>query len=120
MAPADFVAMVSHPHFLGTPRIQTQHFIGMTKWEKVSETQILGHHQMRVAHQKHADDELKEVTVKGHSHGTGTITYRRIDGVWKFAGIEPHIRWTEFGGEGLFGPPAEEGSTAPEPINIAT
>ncbi|KAL4784955.1 histidine phosphatase superfamily [Aspergillus varians] len=52
--------MISNPHFLGNPRIHTQHLIGVTKWEKVSETQILGHHQMRVAHQKYADDGLKE------------------------------------------------------------
>ncbi|KKK27045.1 hypothetical protein ARAM_005678 [Aspergillus rambellii] len=99
---ADFVAMASDPHFLGNPRLKTQHFIGMTKWEKLSETKILGHHQMRVAHQKYADDEMKEVLAKGHTHGSGTMTYCRVDGVWLFAGIEPHLRWTEFGGEGIF------------------
>lgn len=107
MTPAEFVVMMSGPSLLGNPHLQTQHFIGVTKWEKVGEAQIVGHHQMRVAHQRHADDGLKEVIAKGHFHGTSTITYRRVDGVWKFAGIEPHARWTEFGGEGLFEAPEE-------------
>ena len=47
---------------------------------------------MRVAHQKYADDEPTEVAVKGHAHGKGTIWYRRVDNIWKFAGIEPDIR----------------------------
>jgi hypothetical protein len=51
---------------------------------------------MRVAHQKYKDDELKEVLYQGHALGKATIQYRKIDGVWKFAGLEPDIRWTEY------------------------
>ncbi|KAL5002088.1 histidine phosphatase superfamily [Aspergillus recurvatus] len=114
--PADeFVAMVSHPHFLGNPLLKTQHFVGTTRWEKVDDSKIIGHHQMRVAHQKHIDVEMKKVVAKGHGHGSATVTYRKIDGEWKFAGIEPNTRWTEFGGEGIFGPPeGEENEVAAE------
>ncbi|KAL4968759.1 uncharacterized protein BDV14DRAFT_187543 [Aspergillus stella-maris] len=102
MPAAEFIAMASSPHFLGNPYLKTQHLVGRTKWEKIDDDLILGHHQMRVAHQKHADAEMKEVIAKGHSHGSATMTYRKVDGVWKFAGIEPEVRWTEFGGENLF------------------
>ncbi|KAL4761843.1 uncharacterized protein BDW70DRAFT_167815 [Aspergillus foveolatus] len=110
MPAEEFVAMASHPHFLGNPLLKTQHFVGTTKWEKVDDSKIFGHHQMRVAHQKHLDAQMKEVVAKGHGHGSATVTYRKINGEWKFAGIEPNIRWTEFGGEGIFGPPEKEGN----------
>ncbi|KAL3439216.1 histidine phosphatase superfamily [Aspergillus tetrazonus] len=108
MPAEEFVAMASHPHFLGNPLLKTQHFVGTTKWEKVDDSKIFGYHQMRVAHQKHLDSQMKEVVAKGHGHGSATVTYRKINGEWKFAGIEPNIRWTEFGGEGIFGPPEKE------------
>ncbi|KAL5051900.1 Scytalone dehydratase [Aspergillus fruticulosus] len=107
--PADeFVAMVSHPHFLGNPLLKTQHFVGTTRWEKVDDSKIIGHHQMRVAHQKHLDVEMKKVVTKCHGHGSAMVTYRKINGEWKFAGIEPNTRWTEFEGEGIFGHPEGE------------
>lgn len=94
--------MVSSPHFLGNKRIKTQHFIGATKWSQVSPTDIIAEQQMRVAHQKYKDDELKEVQYQGHALGKATIQYRKIDGVWKFAGLEPDIRWTEFDNDKIF------------------
>ncbi|KAL4750283.1 hypothetical protein BDW72DRAFT_204039 [Aspergillus terricola var. indicus] len=108
MPAEEFVAMASHPHFLGNPLLKTQHFVGTTKWKKVDDSKIFGYHQMRVAHQKYLDAQMKDVVAKGHGHGSATVTYRRINGEWKFAGIEPNIRWTEFGGEGIFGPLEEE------------
>ncbi|KAL4950056.1 Scytalone dehydratase [Aspergillus filifer] len=120
MPAAEFIAMASSPHFLGNPYLKTQHFVGRTKWEKIDDDVILGHHQMRVAHQKHADAEMKEVIAKGHSHGSATMTYRKVDGVWKFAGIEPEVRWTEFGGDNLFGSPEgkEEVHTASDVVTV--
>ncbi|KAH7303306.1 putative scytalone dehydratase [Stachybotrys elegans] len=92
-----FVGMASDPKFLGNPRLKTQHFVGgAAKWEQTSETEITGFHQMRVAHQKYADDQLTQVSMQGHGHGMATIWYRKVDGVWKFAGIEPGVRWGEF------------------------
>jgi scytalone dehydratase len=95
MSAANFVAMASSPHFLGNPLIKTQHFIGLSKWEKVSDDEMVGTHQVRVPHQKYTDETFTTVAVKGHAHGTGTMWYKKIDGVWKFAGLCPHIRWSE-------------------------
>ncbi|KAI1810483.1 putative scytalone dehydratase [Poronia punctata] len=96
MPASEFLAMASDEKFLGNKRIKTQHFVGATKWEQQKTEIITGYHQMRVAHQKYADDELTEVAVKGHAHGKATITYRKVDGVWKFAGLMPDIRWSEY------------------------
>jgi scytalone dehydratase len=95
--PADeFVAMVSDKSVLGNPLLRTQHFIGgASKWEKVSDTEVVGYHQLRVPHQMYTDATLSEVSVKGHAHSHNTHYYRKIDGVWKFAGLNPNIRWTE-------------------------
>lgn len=104
--PADeLVQMASSPHFLGNQRIKTQHLVGgAAKWTKTSDTEIVGYHQMRVAHQKYEDDELTRVAYKGHAHGMATVWYRKVDGVWKFAGIEPGIRWSEFDYDKIFQP----------------
>jgi len=98
----DFIVMASDPHVLGNPRIKTQHFVGASKWEQISDSEIKGSHQMRVAHQKYADDGLTEVAVKGHAHGKATVWYRKVDGVWKFAGVEPDIRWSEYDADKIF------------------
>lgn len=95
MSAEEFVGMASSQKFLGNVRIKTQHFIGATEWIQVGEGQIKAFHQMRVAHQKYKDDELSEVLYKGHAHGKATIHYRCVDGAWKFAGLEPDIRWAE-------------------------
>lgn len=90
-----FVQMASSPRFLGNARIKTQHFIGAGKYVSTGEDEITGFHQMRVAHQKYKDDDLTEVLHKGHAHGKATVRYRMVDGVWKFAGLTPDIRWAE-------------------------
>ena len=91
----EFVAMASDSHFLGNPLLKTQHFVGLSTWEKVSADEIVGTHQLRVPHQRYTDASLREVAVKGHAHGIATMWYRRVDGVWKFAGVRPQTRWTE-------------------------
>jgi scytalone dehydratase len=125
--PADeFVQMASDPHVLGDPTLKTQHFIGGTKWEKVSDDEIIGHHQLRVPHQRYTDESMKEVAVKGHAHSYNLHWYKKVNGVWKFAGIihpfplrersptrltlppfpslglNPDIRWFEYDFEKVF------------------
>jgi scytalone dehydratase len=40
------------------------------------------------------------------------MNYRKVDGVWKFAGLTPNIRWYEYDYDKMFGPPpAKEGET---------
>ncbi|KAK3301750.1 Scytalone dehydratase [Chaetomium strumarium] len=95
---AEFITLAASAKFLGDRRLQTQHFIGgAAKWVRTGDDAITGYHQMRVAHQRYKDDERKEVLCKGHCHGKATVRYRKVEegGVWKLAGMEPDIRWTE-------------------------
>jgi scytalone dehydratase len=47
--PADeYITMASDPTVLGNPLLKTQHFVGLTKWEKTSDDEITGYHQLRV------------------------------------------------------------------------
>lgn len=101
----EFVQMASSPHFLGNKRLKTQHLVGgATKWRKTGDGDMTGYHQMRVAHQKYEDDELARVALKGHAHGMATVRYRKVEGIWKFAGIEPGIRWSEYDHDKIFQP----------------
>jgi scytalone dehydratase len=102
MPAAEFIAMISSPSVLGNPLLKTQHFIGGTRWEKVSDTEAIGYHQLRVPHQKYTDAGMKEVAVKGHAHSANQHWYRKVDGVWKFAGLLPDIRWSEYEFEKVF------------------
>jgi scytalone dehydratase len=96
MPAQEFLGMAFNERFLGNLRLKTQQFVGATKWVQHGEDGITGYHQMRVAHQKYADNDLKEVAVKGHAHGKATIWYRKVDGDWRFAGIQPDIRWSKY------------------------
>jgi scytalone dehydratase len=98
----DFVAMASNPAVLGDPTLMTQHFCGASKYEKVSDDEIVGWHQLRVPHQKYTDESRKEIAVKGHAHSTNQHWYKRVDGVWKFAGLCPNIRWFEYDFDKVF------------------
>ncbi|KAK4941724.1 Scytalone dehydratase [Elasticomyces elasticus] len=107
--PADeFVKMVSDPKVLGDPLLMTQHFCGASKWEKVSDTEIIGHHQLRVPHQKYTDASRAQIKVKGHAHSYNLHWYKKVDGVWKFAGLNPDIRWGEFDFDRVFEEGREE------------
>ena len=102
MPAEEFVQMASDPHVLGDPSLKTQHFIGGTRWEKVSYTDAIGYHQLRVPHQKYTDASCKEVAVKGHAHSFNKHWYKKVDGVWKFAGLAPEIRWFEYDFDKVF------------------
>ncbi|KAJ4392328.1 Scytalone dehydratase [Gnomoniopsis smithogilvyi] len=108
MPASDFLAMISDTSVLGNPLLRTQHFIGGSRWEKVSETEVIGHHQLRVPHQIYTDASLKEVRIKGHAHSYNKHWYRKVDGVWKFAGLAPEIRWGEYEFEKIFESGREE------------
>ena len=92
----------SDPNVLGDPLLKTQHFIGGTKWEKVSDTEITGYHQLRVPHQRYKNKDMKDVVVKGHAHSFNTHWYKKVNGVWKFAGLCPDIRWSEYDFDKVF------------------
>lgn len=94
--------MASDPHVLGDKTLKTQHFCGASKWEKVSDDEIIGWHQLRVPHQRYTDETMTTVLMKGHAHSTNQHWYKKIDGVWKFAGLNPDIRWGEYDFDKIF------------------
>ena len=98
----DFIAMVSDPGFLGDPLLKTQHLLGATEWVKVSDTEIIGYHQLRAAHLRYTAPDHKVEEKRGHSHATNTHYYCKVDGVWKFAGLKPYIHWNEYEFESIF------------------
>ncbi|KAF5002457.1 hypothetical protein FDECE_10616, partial [Fusarium decemcellulare] len=95
--PADqFISMISSAAMLGNPTLKTQHFIGASRFERVSDIEIIGHHQLRVPHQVYKDTSLSEVLVKGHAHSYNKHWYKKVNGQWKFAGLAPELRWSEY------------------------
>lgn len=103
MSAEDFVRMAGSEHFLGDPHISTQHFLGKSSFEKISDTEILGIHQIRAAHVRYKDLESKEVKAKGHGHGVMYHSYRKVDGQWKLSGVKPQVRWNEYDFAGVVG-----------------
>lgn len=109
MPAEEFIKMVSDKKVIGNPLLRTQHFMsGISKWEKVSDTEIIGYHQLRVPHQVYTDSSCTKVAVTGHAHSHNTHYYKKINGVWKFAGLNPDIRWTEGDFDKVFADGREE------------
>ena len=102
MPAESFVRMVSSDGFLGDPLVKTQHLLGATEWEQVSETEVIGHHQLRAAHLRFTGPDMQRVDRRGHSHATNEHFYRKVNGVWKFAGLRPTVRFNEFDFEKIF------------------
>ncbi|GAB0133255.1 centractin- actin- protein of the dynactin complex [Epichloe bromicola] len=102
MSADDFLAMVSDDKFLGDPCVKTQHLIGATRWERISNTKVVGHHQLRAAHQVYHEPDLRDVKLRGHSHATNEHYYTLVEGKWKFAGLKPLVRWNEHNFEKVF------------------
>jgi scytalone dehydratase len=102
MPAEEFLKMISDQKVLGDKNLMTQHFIGGSKWEYVSEDEVIGWHQLRVPHQRYKDETREEIVVKGHAHSTNQHWYKKVDGEWKFAGLNPNIRWGEFDFDKVF------------------
>ncbi|KAI9708822.1 MAG: hypothetical protein M1820_003777 [Bogoriella megaspora] len=107
LSPDEFAAILLK--FIGDKRMMTQHFIGVSKWERSGDDTVRAWHQIRVAHQRYSDESLATVINKGHAHGMIEHRYRKIEGVWKLEGVVPNPGWSEYD---LFGTlhPKEEGS----------
>jgi len=93
----DYITMCSNSKFLGDPCTMTQHLVGASYFERVSETEAIGYHQLRAAHQVYTAPDLKEVKFLGHAQATNLHWYKNVDGVWKFAGLKPKVLWGEGG-----------------------
>ncbi len=96
MTADEYVSMISDHGFLGDPLLQTQHLIGMSKWEKVADDFIIGHHQVRSGNLRYTGESRQKEEMRGHSHASNELYYRKMpNGTWKFAGLKPFIRWNE-------------------------
>jgi scytalone dehydratase len=112
----EFLAMTSSPGFLGDPDLDTQHLMGAHKLRKIASDTIEGRWQIRAAHQRYRTGGYvkgvdatattkkgeRPVLLTGHSHATITLTYRKIEGEWKWGGITTDIRWNEAGFDKMF------------------
>ena len=108
LSPDEYVAILSGPKLLGDKRMKTQHFIGASKWECLSDGTVQAWHQMRVAHQRYANEDLAVVINKGHAHGAIQHLYRKIEGAWKLEGVVPKHEWSEYDLFGTLNPKEEE------------
>lgn len=102
MPRSQFVGMMRDELFLGDPLIASQHLIGATKWERVSDDEVVSRHQSRAAHMRYADEKRRDVAVKGHGHGVVTTFFKRIDGEWRWAGIKTLVIFNEYDFENVF------------------
>jgi scytalone dehydratase len=93
MPAEEYIQMISSHSVLGNPLLKTQHFVGGTRWEKVSDTEVIGWHQLRVPHQRYTDSTMTRVAVEGTAHSENKHWYKKVNGVWKFAGLCPEIRF---------------------------
>lgn len=100
----DFVGIMSHVGFIGDPLVHTQHHIGASKWQVLPDGEVIGHHQLRAAHQRYTDRTLQTVENKGHGHAMIRHLYRKVDGQWKLAGLKPTVRWNDLEFERIFKP----------------
>ena len=97
----EFIAMMNSPAFLGDPLVRTQHLMGAQKFVRTSETEVVGHHQIRAAHQRYKADG-KTVENRGHGHSFVQHWYSKVNGVWKLSGLRPKIYWNEHDFDKIF------------------
>lgn len=71
----DFVKLVSSPTVLGDPDLKTQHFVGASRWECVSENEVVGYHQLRVPHQKKTKMEEQRKRDDSRKNGMSYNSY---------------------------------------------
>jgi scytalone dehydratase len=102
MPAEEFINMMSSHKFLGDPLVRTQHLMGAAKYEQLSETEIMGHHQIRAAHQRYKSHDPTTVEHRGHGHSYVKHLYRKIDGSWKLAGVCPKVYWNEHNFDKIF------------------
>lgn len=102
MPAREFVTMMSSPEFLGDPLIRTQHLMGAAKYERTAKDEVIGHHQIRAAHQRYTGPDRLVVENKGHGHSYIKHWYRKVSGVWKLAGLCPRVYWNEHDFDKIF------------------
>ncbi|KAF2479588.1 Scytalone dehydratase-domain-containing protein [Neohortaea acidophila] len=109
LSPDEFIAIHASPKVIGDPRVKTQHLVGVSRWSGVeADGSVRGSHQLRVAHQRYADEGLKEVVNKGHGYGVVHQSYAKVEGEWKITGNAPTVDWSEYDLFGTMNPDAKK------------
>jgi scytalone dehydratase len=109
LTPDEYVAILSDAKLLGDKRMMTQHLLGGSKWEGRSrDGTVRVWHQLRVAHQRYAGEDLAVVINKGHGYGRVQHCYRKVEGDWKLEGVVPQLEWSEYDLFGTLNPKEEE------------
>jgi scytalone dehydratase len=91
--PADeFVEMVSGAKMFGDPLLRTQHLVGSSKWEKTSDIEIFGLHQVRSGSLRSNGANKEDAVFESYRTLIVQHWYRKVDDVWKLAGIKPLSR----------------------------
>ena len=105
----EFVTMMKNPLFLGDPNIVSQHLLGLSKWEKISDKEVVSQHQSRAAHIRYEEGQKgKKIAAKGHGHGRVEMRYKLVEEnaregtVWKWAGIKTKVHFNEYEFEKVF------------------
>lgn len=88
-----FIANISRRDRLGDPVLKTQHFLGASKWEQTSDTEIIGHHQLIASHLQYIDETFRTPRYEGVAHGTNVFKYKKLGDQWKLAGMLIYKRW---------------------------
>ncbi|KAG9244475.1 putative scytalone dehydratase [Calycina marina] len=86
----DSMAIMTDQGFLSDVTERTQHLLVMICWERVGNR---SHRQPPTAF--YIDATLTTVKTSGHSHATKGHCYVKIDGAWKFTGLNAKARWNE-------------------------
>jgi scytalone dehydratase len=106
LTPDEYIKIVIE--VLGDKRLKTQHLLGGGKWELLNDGTVHVSHQIRVAHQRYSNEDLAVVINKGHSHGVTQYWFRKVDGVWKLAGVEPQVEFAEYDLFGTLNPKEDQ------------
>jgi scytalone dehydratase len=113
MSAAAYVAMMSSPSALGNPLVATQHILGLPSFERTAKDEITGTLQARAHHLRFASDGCGDAN--GFDKGTGRKVlasatghamlkhfYKRTEGTWKFAGLQPTVLFNDGDLKALF------------------
>lgn len=107
MPASDYITMMSNPKTLGNPLVATQHFFGISTWQRTSESEITATYQLRAHHVRLSSDGQGDVDGYGKGRGRRVLTtatghgviqhfYRKSEkGEWKLAGLQPTVLFEE-------------------------
>ncbi|KAE8376943.1 hypothetical protein BDV26DRAFT_222039 [Aspergillus bertholletiae] len=100
--PSVYIGHVSSPGQLGTPDVNTHHFIGACKWMRESESQARVVFQIQAVHRRAPQDGNAAMLATGH--GLNTMDFTLVQGEWKIAALKVGVLWIEGDLDKIFNP----------------